>query len=60
VGEHFVLDDGGVLMEVDFLNRESGYFGEKDTAEGIGDGGVDANEREGEVEVGVLVLNVGP
>jgi hypothetical protein len=59
VGEHFVLNDGGVLEEVDLLDCESGYFGEKDTAEGIGDGGVNANERESEVEVGVLGFNVG-
>jgi hypothetical protein len=45
--EDFICNDGGVLHDVHFLNGQGGHFGEEDAAEGIGDGGVDADEREG-------------
>jgi hypothetical protein len=43
VGEDLVLDDRGVVLDVDVLNGEGGDFGEEDAAEGVGDGGVDAD-----------------
>lgn len=48
--EHFVLDDGGVLVDVDVFDGERRDLGEEDAAEGVGDAGVDADEGEGEVE----------
>ncbi|KAL9033302.1 MAG: hypothetical protein Q9180_006018, partial [Flavoplaca navasiana] len=35
VGEDFVLDDGGVIMDEDKLYGKSRDFGEKDTAKRI-------------------------
>jgi hypothetical protein len=55
VGEHFVLYDGGVLVDEDVFDGKSGDLGEEDAAEGIGDGGVYASEREGCVVGGVVV-----
>ena len=46
MGEDFILDDGGVLVDEDVFNSEGGDLGEQDAAEGIGDGGVDADEGE--------------
>lgn len=67
VGEHFVLDDGGVLVDEDIFNGKGGDFGEQDAAEGVCDRGVYAREGEGgvvgcgagvELDVEVLVLLV--
>lgn len=55
VGEHFVLDDGGVVPDVDGLDGDGGDFGDEDAAEGVGDGGVDADEGEAAVELFVFV-----
>jgi len=46
VGEHLILDDGSVLVDEYILYCESGDFREQNTAEGVGDGGVNAGERE--------------
>lgn len=55
VGEDFVLDDGGVLVDVDVFDGEGGDLGDEDAAEGVGERGVDAGEGEGQVELGALV-----
>lgn len=44
VREDLVCDDGSVVRDVDFLNCQSGDFGEKNAPEGIGYGGIDADE----------------
>lgn len=38
------------MVDEDVFDGEGGDFGEEDAAEGVGDGGVDADEGEGEVE----------
>lgn len=55
MGQHLVLDDRGVVVDVDVLNGKSWYLGEEDAAEGVGEGGVDADEGEGGEELVVLV-----
>lgn len=55
VGEDFVLDYGGVVVDEDVFDGEGGDFGEQDAAEGVGDGGVEAGEGEGGVVGGVGV-----
>lgn len=55
VGEHLVLDDRGIVLDVDVLDGEGGDLGQQDAAEGVGDGGVDAYERKGGQELVVLV-----
>lgn len=37
MGEDFILDDGGVVLDVDSLDGERGNFGEEDAAEGVCD-----------------------
>jgi hypothetical protein len=44
--EHFVLDDGGVLVDEDVFDGESRDLGEENAAEGVGNRGVNAGERE--------------
>lgn len=59
VGEHFVLDYRGVVVDEDVFDGDGGDFGEEDAAEGVGEGSVDADKGEGGVEGCVLVeLNV--
>jgi hypothetical protein len=59
VGKHFVLDNGGVLVDEDVFDGKSGDLSEEDAAEGIGDGGVDASEGEfGVVGFVAVELNV--
>jgi hypothetical protein len=36
VGEHFVVDDGGVIFDVDVFYGCGGDFGDEDAAEGVG------------------------
>lgn len=50
LGENFVRDDRGVVVDVDFLNGEGGDFGEENAAEGVGEGCIEADEREGGFE----------
>lgn len=49
VGEDFVLDDGGIVVNEDVFDGEGGDFGEEDAAEGVCNGGVDADQGEGSV-----------
>jgi hypothetical protein len=59
VGEHFVLDNGGVLVDENVFNGQGRNFSEEDAAESIGDGGVDASKREfGVVGFVAVELNV--
>ena len=46
VAENFVLDHRGVVPHEDVLDGQRGDVGDHDAAEGVGNGGVDANERE--------------
>lgn len=55
VAEHLVLDDGCVVVNPHILNGECGDLGDQDTAEGVGDGCVEANEREGGLVLAVVV-----
>lgn len=55
MGEDFVLDDGGVVVDEDVFDGEGGDFGQKNAAEGVGEGGVDTDKGEGGVVGGVLV-----
>jgi hypothetical protein len=44
--EHFVLDNGGVLVDEDVFDSESRDLGKENAAEGVGNRGVNAGERE--------------
>jgi len=55
VGENFVLDYRGVVVDEDVFDGEGGDFGEEDAAEGVCDRGVYAGEGEGGVVGGVGV-----
>jgi len=44
--ENLVLDDGGVVVDVDLLDGDSWHFRDHDTSDGIGDGRVDSDEIE--------------
>lgn len=55
VGEDLVLDDGGVVLYVDILYGDGRDLCDEDAAEGVGDGGVDTNEGEGSLMLGVVV-----
>ena len=55
VGEDLILDDGRVVRDEDILNGEGGDLGEEDASEGVGERGVDADEREGGEKRVVLV-----
>lgn len=55
VAQDLILDDGRVVVNPHVLNGQRGDFGDQDAAEGVGDGGVDADQREGGVVLAVLV-----
>lgn len=55
VRQDLILDDGGVVLDVDVLDGEGRDLGEQDATEGVGQRGVDADEGEGGVEGVVLV-----
>ena len=55
VRQDLILNDGGVVLNKDLLNGESGYLGDQYAPKGIGDGGVDADQREGSVKLLVVV-----
>lgn len=57
VSEDFVLDDRGVVLDVNVLNGESRDLGDEDATEGICERGVNADEGEGGVE-GVVVVEL--
>jgi hypothetical protein len=52
VREHLVLHDRRVVVEEDVLDGDGRHVGHHDAPEGVGDGRVDADEREGRVERG--------
>lgn len=51
VGQHLVLDDARIVVNEDGLDGEGGDLGDQDPPEGVGDGGVDADEGELRVEL---------
>lgn len=53
--QDFVLDYGGVSLDVNSFDGERGDLGKEDTAEGIGDRGIDVDEVEFGEEGGVAV-----
>ena len=55
LGEDFVLDDGGVVLNVDTLDGEGGDFVDHDAPEGVGNGGVHADEGESGFAVVIFV-----
>jgi len=55
VGEDLVLNDGGVVFDVDILDSECRNLGEHDTTESVCERGIDSNERERREELVVLV-----
>ena len=44
--EYLILDDGSVVVNEDELDGKRRNLGHKDTAEGIGDGSIEADQRE--------------
>jgi len=55
LGQDIIVNDGGVIVYVDFLNCKCRNFGKEDTAEGVGKGGIETNKREGRFERFVVV-----
>lgn len=53
--EDLVLDHGGVVMHEHGVDGEGRDLGDQDAAEGVGNRGVDADERELRFELLVLV-----
>lgn len=49
VRENLVLDDGGVVLDIDVLDGERRDLGDEDAPESVGERGVDADEREGRI-----------
>lgn len=57
VGEHLILDDGGVVLYEDVFDGEGWDLGDEDAAEGVCERGVDADEGEGGV-VGLVAVEL--
>lgn len=55
MSQDFILNHRCVIFNVDVFNGERRDLAEEDTAEGVGDGGVDTDEREGCFELVVVV-----
>jgi hypothetical protein len=55
VRQDFVLNHGGVILDEDVLDGEGGDLGDQDAPEGVGQRGVDADERKGGIVLLVLV-----
>lgn len=55
VGEDLVLDHRGIVLNVDVLDGDGGDLGDEGTAEGVCNGGVDADEGEGGFVLGIVV-----
>lgn len=55
MGEDFIGDDRGVVVDVDLLDGQGGYFSKEDSSEGIGYACVYAGEGECRFERLVLV-----
>lgn len=53
--QDFILDYGGVGLDVDCFDGEGGDLGEKDAAEGVGNGGIYMDEVELGEEGGIAV-----
>lgn len=50
MGEDLVLNDRGVVVDEDVFDGKGGDFGKENAAKGVGDGGIDADKREGSIE----------
>lgn len=57
VGEHLILNDGGVVLYEDVFDGERWDLGDEDAAEGVCERGVDADEGEGSV-VGLVAVEL--
>lgn len=58
LSHYLILDDGGVIVNEDVFNGESRDLSHENTAESVGDGGIEANQRErGFVRVIAVVLD---
>lgn len=55
VGQHLVLDHRRVVLDVDVLDGQRRDLGDEDAPEGVGEGGVEADERKGR-EVGLVLV----
>lgn len=55
MAKNLILDDGGVVIHPYVLDGQRGDLGNQDAAEGVGDGGVDADQREGGIVLTILV-----
>lgn len=55
LGQNIIGNDGGVIVDVGFLNGKCRDFGKEDAAECVGDGCVQANKREGGFEWFIVV-----
>jgi len=51
MSDELVVEDGGVNLYFDEINGDSGYFGDHDTAEGVGHASVGVSELEFEVVI---------
>ena len=49
LGEDLILHNRGIIVHEDVFDGDSGDLGEEDAPEGVGDGGVEADEGEGGV-----------
>lgn len=55
MGQNFVLDYGGVVVNVDYIDSECGNLGDENSAESVCYGGVNADKRELRLKLFVLV-----
>lgn len=53
--ENLILNDGGIVIHKDEFDSHGRYFGNEDAAKCIGNGGVEADERERRVEWVIFV-----
>lgn len=53
--ENLILDDRGVVVDENVFDGDAGHLGHENTTEGVGNGGVDSDEREGGFETLVAV-----
>lgn len=53
--QDFILDYGGVGLDVNCFDGEGGDLGEEDAAEGVGNGGIHMDEVEFGEEGGIAV-----
>jgi hypothetical protein len=55
MGQHFIVDDGGVIMNEHVLDGQGRDVGDENTPEGICDRGIYASKAEGAFERLVFV-----